>query len=668
VTAVLTKPYASLLVANRGEIAMRILHAARGAGLRTVAVYSDADRTAPHVREADTAVRLGPAPAAQSYLSIDAVLSAALVSGAEAVHPGYGFLSERAEFARAVADAGLVFVGPSAEVIAAMGRKDHARAIAERAGVPVVPHVELSLAGDVLGSPGSDNSVVYPVLVKAAAGGGGKGMRIVREPGELSAAIQAARREAATAFGDDTLLVERYVEHGRHVEVQVLGDAHGNVVHLFERDCSVQRRHQKVIEEAPAPTISAAVRDRLTAAAVSLAREVGYVNAGTVEFLVAGEEVFFLEMNTRLQVEHPVTEMVTGLDLVQLQLSVAAGEPLPFAQDDVALVGHAIEARVYAEDPYAGFLPQAGTAEVVRWPDQARVDHALVAGQEVSTAYDPMLAKIVVHGPTREAARSALVTALDQTAVVGLRTNVGFLRSLAASPAYADAAVHTAWLDSDPAGAAAYDLPEMPASVQPVAAWVLARGAPEHSGSPFGTTDGWRLAGPPALICVQVRYDGETSTWHVDPVSGSVHGETGTHGIRLVDRADQRWRLEVDGALVDATVAVDAHRIAVVVQGQPWVLDRPGAFDPAHGPAATDGQVVAPMPGTVLSVEVVVGDRVKTGDRLGVLEAMKMELALTAPLDGVVVGVPSAADPQVGLGDVLFRVEPKPSSEDEILP
>jgi acetyl/propionyl-CoA carboxylase alpha subunit len=668
-----------LLVANRGEIAVRILRSARSAGLRTVAVYSDADRTAPHVREADTAVRLGPAPAAQSYLSIDAVLAAARLSGAEAVHPGYGFLSERADFARAVADAGLVFVGPSAEAMAAMGRKDHARVIAERAGVPVVPRfgtgeprAEPIGAGDP--SAKGELALAYPVLVKAAAGGGGKGMRIVRRPADLAAAMEGARREARSAFGDDTLLVERYVERGRHVEVQVIGDAHGSVVHLFERDCSVQRRHQKVLEESPAPTISAAVRDRLTGAAVSLAREVGYVNAGTVEFLVAGEDVYFLEMNTRLQVEHPVTEMVTGLDLVQLQLLVAAGEPLPFTQDDVTIDGHAIEARVYAEDPYAGFLPQAGRAEVVRWPDpvRARVDHALASGQDVSTAYDPMLGKVIAHGPTREAARRALVTALDQTAIIGLRTNVGFLRSLVASEAYARAAIHTAWLDSDPAGAAAYDLPEIPGTLQPVAAWVLAGAADRvdeaGSGSPFAAGDGWRLTGPPAAIPVQLWYEGVTTTWQVNPVSGVVTGEGGEHRIGLVDRAGHELRLEVDGAVVDTTVAVDAHQVTVVLQGQPWVLERPDAFGSSSGSVVTDGDVAAPMPGTVLTVEVAVGDRVKTGDRLGVLEAMKMELSLTAPLDGIVVHAVAGAGAQVALGDVLFRVEPEPSSSPEESP
>ena len=369
----------------------------------------------------------------------------------------------------------------------------------------------------------------------------------------------------------------------------------------------------------------------------------------------------------RLQVEHPVTEMLTGLDLVRLQLSVAAGEPLPFAQEDVALAGHAMEARVYAEDPYAGFLPQAGTAEVVRWPDpgRARVDHALVAGQQVSTAYDPMLAKVIVHGPSREAARRALVAALDQTAVIGLRTNVGFLRSLAASPAYAEASIHTAWLDSDPAGAEAYDLPEIPGSVQPIAAWVLAREGTGERGSPFGTTDGWRLAGPPALVPLELRYEGATSTWYVDPVSGTVRRKAAIHEIRLVGGAEPWLRLEVEGVVVDATVKVDPHRVSVVVHGQPWVLERPGAFDPTSSSAVTDGEVVAPMPGTVLSVEAAVGDRVRAGDRLGVLEAMKMELALTAPLDGVVVRAVAQAGSQVALGDVLFCVDGEQSSPGE---
>ena len=382
----------TVLVANRGEIALRVMRACRETGRRSVAIYTDLDRDALHVRAADEAVHVA------SYLDIDAVVEAARTSGADAIHPGYGFLSERPAFARAVEAAGLKLVGPSAEVMDKMGRKDAAREIAVAAGVPVVP------TGD---------DAAYPVLVKAAAGGGGKGMRIVRGADEMAEAVAAAKREAMAAFGDDTMLVEKYVEHGRHIEVQVLADSHGNVVHLFERDCSFQRRHQKVLEEAPRRRSATTSDGSVTAAAVALAREVGYENAGTVEFLLdtATDEAYFLEMNTRLQVEHPVTEMVTGLDLVQLQLDIAAGEPLPFTQDEVTVSGHAIEARVYAEDSFGGFLPQAGTASIVRWPvgDGVRVDAALEPEGVVSTAYDPMLGKVIAHGPDREAARRALV-------------------------------------------------------------------------------------------------------------------------------------------------------------------------------------------------------------------------------------------------------------------
>ncbi len=499
----------TLLIANRGEIALRIIRAAQALGLRTVAVYSDADREAAHVREADVAVRIGPTPASESYLSIPAILEAARVTGADAVHPGYGFLSERAPFARAVTDAGLVFVGPSAEVMEQMGRKDKARGVAIAAGVPVVP------VGD------SAAGMTFPVLVKAAAGGGGKGMRIVRRAEELESALEAAKREASSAFGDDTVLIERYVEHGRHVEVQVLADQHGNVVHLFERDCSAQRRHQKVIEEAPAPTISEAARKVLLESAVALATQVGYTNAGTVEYLVSGDEVFFLEMNTRLQVEHPVTELVTGLDLVQLQLRIAAGEPLPFAQEDITCTGHAFEARVYAEDAFNGFLPQAGLASYVRWSPRARIDAALESGSVVGTSYDPMLGKIIVHGPTRETARLALVNALDDTAILGLTTNLGFLRGLAASDEFRDNEVDTAWLDSNP-GAIAPPPPDVAALL---GAWAVATDTPaDHS--PFGTNDGWRLAGPAAPVTVELG----GRVYVVNPTTGEVSFGDGFHG------------------------------------------------------------------------------------------------------------------------------------------
>jgi acetyl/propionyl-CoA carboxylase alpha subunit len=636
-----SRAFSTLLVANRGEIAIRVIRAARAAGLRTVAVYSDADRSAPHVRDADTAVRLGPAPATESYLSIEALLRAAEVSGADAVHPGYGFLSERAEFAKAVDEAGLVFVGPSAQVMEAMGQKVRAREIAERAGVPVVPRFEAPVGSDA-----------YPVLVKAAAGGGGKGMRIVLDPADLDAALAAAGREAAAAFGDDTLLIERYVERGRHVEVQVLGDRHGNVVHLLERDCSTQRRHQKVLEEAPAPTISPETRSRLHDWAVVLAKEVGYVGAGTVEFLVdeADEQAYFLEMNTRLQVEHPVTEAITGLDLVRLQLSVAAGEPLPFGQADVVPDGHAIEARVYAEDPYSGFLPQAGVASTVVWPETARVDAALESGQEVGTAYDPMLGKVTVHGATREAARQSLLQALDDTAILGLTTNVGFLRQLAASDAFRDATIDTAWLDRhlDEFAIAA------PPEVTVIAAWWLAESEtaadPSH---PFGVADGWRLGGPTTPILVEL--DDVVAT--VDRAAGTVAMPDRTWRVRPVAGPGAARRLEIDGVIHEAYVEVDPHTVTVGYRGQPHVLTRPDAFGPAGATAPTDDSVTAPMPGTVLDVRAKVGETVRAGDTLGVLEAMKMELALKAPHDGTVTTVDATAGHQVALGETLFVVE-----------
>jgi acetyl-CoA/propionyl-CoA carboxylase biotin carboxyl carrier protein len=645
----MTRPIETLLVANRGEIALRIIRAARELGLRTVAVYSDADRGAPHVRAADVAVRIGPTPATESYLHIDAIIDAARRTGADAVHPGYGFLSERAPFARAVVEAGLTFVGPSAEVMDQMGRKDVARDVAIAAGVPVVPSAELR--GDDLDGP----DVSYPLLVKAAAGGGGKGMRIVRDPADLPDALAAARREAKSAFGDDTILVERYVEHGRHVEVQVLADAHGNVVHLFERDCSTQRRHQKVIEEAPAPTISEEVRRVLTESAVALAKEVGYVNAGTVEFLVSGEEVFFLEMNTRLQVEHPVTELVTGLDLVKLQLMVAAGEPLPFTQDDVRLDGHAIEARVYAEDAFHGFLPQAGVAEHVRWSPRARNDVALESGQVVSSAYDPMLGKVIVHAPTREAARRALVTALDDTAILGLTTNLGFLRGLAASDAFRTCEIDTAYLDTHPDAVRPEGLLESAV----LAAWALAT-TPDEPGcddSPFGTRDGWRSAGAPAPTPVELVVDGETVVFQVR--AGSVATSERTWTVHPIASEAGVLRLEIDDLVHEGAVRVGPHRVEVAHRGNTHVFERPDAFGPGGHHVVSDGSVAAPMPGTVLDVSVSVGQAVAEGETLGVMEAMKMELALKAPLAGRVAEVGAKAGDQVALGATLFVVEPE---------
>ena len=664
--------FGSLLVANRGEIAVRVLRSARAAGLQTVAVYSDADREAPHVREADIAVRLGPAPAAESYLSIPALLEAARRSGAEAVHPGYGFLSERAAFARACAEAGLVFVGPPADVIDRMGRKDVARHVAVVADVPVVPAIEEGEGprNDAALAERAAAEVGFPLLVKAAAGGGGKGMRIVRTADDLPGALAAARREARSAFGDDTMLVERYVERGRHVEVQVLADAHGNVVHLFERDCSAQRRHQKVLEEAPAPTISPALRELLTSASVRLCREVGYVNAGTVEFLVSqtptGEEAFFLEMNTRLQVEHPVTELVTGLDLVRLQLDVAQGRPLPFSQDDVTTTGHAIEARVYAEDPAQGFLPQAGVASSVRWSPRARVDHALETGQRVETHYDPMLGKVIASGPTREAARRSLLAALDDTAVLGLTTNLGFLRRLVASDAFRGADVDTAWLDR--AAAAGPVLPaEQPDVVLVLAAWAVAsRPTGRDERHPYGALDGFRVAGPPAPVVVELDAPGgERLVLRVD-VAGSVTrdgDDPRSFEVHPLAAPPGQLRLEVDGVLVESEVDAGPHGVTVAHHGEAYRFAVPDAFGPGGAAVTSDGSIAAPMPGVVLAVNVAVGDRVAEGDVLGVLEAMKMELAMTAPHAGVVQGVGAAAGDRVALGQQLFEVVPDQSEE-----
>jgi acetyl-CoA/propionyl-CoA carboxylase, biotin carboxylase, biotin carboxyl carrier protein len=659
----------TLLVANRGEIALRVIRAAHELGLRTVAVYSDADREAPHVRAADVAVRIGPTPASESYLCIDAILEAARSTDADAVHPGYGFLSERAPFARAVTEAGLTFVGPSAEVMDRMGRKDLAREVAIAAGVPVVPSAELR--GDEVDA----SHVGYPLLVKAAAGGGGKCMRIVREPAAFADALAAARREALSAFGDDTILVERYVEHGRHVEVQVLADHHGHVVHLFERDCSAQRRHQKVIEEAPAPTISPEVRRVLTESAVALAKQVGYTNAGTVEFLVdqstAEQGVYFLEMNTRLQVEHPVTELVTGLDLVQLQLRIAAGEPLPFTQDEVTCTGHAFEARVYAEDAFNGFLPQAGVAESVRWSPRARVDAALESGQVVSTSYDPMLGKVIVHGPTREAARRALVTALDDTAIVGLTTNLGFLRGLADSQEFRDNEIDTAWLDAHPDAIR----PRGHEQAAVLAAWALATNQAQDR-TPFGTGDGWRLAGPAAHTPVALWVDGEQRLFRVgrDQVSAASPAGASTASTAWggSDGNERTWqvhpiasdagvlRLEIDDRVHEAAVRIGPHRVEVAYLGHTFAFDRPDAFGPAAAAGTSDGSVVAPMPGTVLSVSVAEGQPVEEGDVLGVMEAMKMELSLKAPVSGTVATVGARSGEQVALGATLFVVQPRP--------
>ncbi|MDN5744018.1 MAG: ATP-grasp domain-containing protein [Nocardioidaceae bacterium] len=609
----------TLLVANRGEITRRVFRTCRDLGIRTVAVHTDLDAGALHVREADVAI------AVPSYLDVDAVLAAAKQAGADAIHPGYGFLSENAGFARAVNEAGIVWVGPSPEVIDKMGRKDAARDIAVAAGVPVVPSYSLDDDPDTLN---------YPVLVKAAAGGGGKGMRVVVSAAELPEGIAAAKREAASAFGDDTMLIEKYVERGRHIEVQVLGDRHGQVVHLGTRECSAQRRHQKVIEEAPAPALSDEVRERMHACAVALSASVGYENAGTIEFLLDAEaagsgDFYFLEMNTRLQVEHPVTEIHSATDLVALQLAVAAGDPLPFDQSGVQFGEHAFEARVYAEDAFGGFLPQAGTATVVAWPQHARVDHALVSGQVVSTSYDPMLGKVITAGPDRETARRGLVAALDDTVILGLTTNTGFLRALAASEEFTEpGGVDTAWLDRNEV------TPPDPGPARELAArlWLSANTAPT---GPF-VGDGFRMGGP-ALSAVVEFTDGTVCVRSNDLSNLSTAQSARASGRR--------------------TAQVTPHGVELAHQGQRYVFTRPDARS-EHGAALGDGEILAPMPGTVLEVRVSGSQQVSAGEVLGVVEAMKMELALKAPYPGTVEAINTGVGQQVALGAVLFVVAP----------
>ena len=614
--------FSSVLVANRGEIARRVILACREAGLRSIAVYSDADADAPYVRLADDAVHLGPTSATESYLSIDRLLAAAKESGAESIHPGYGFLSERAEFARAVVGAGLVFIGPTADVMDAMGRKDRARAIAEKAGVPVTPQFD----------PAKVPADAYPVLVKAAAGGGGKGMRVVTDAKSYDAALEAARREATAAFGDDTMLVEKYIESGRHVEVQVFGDEAGHVVHLFERDCSAQRRHQKVVEEAPAFGLGDEILETLHRSSIALCREVGYTGAGTVEFLVADGKAYFLEMNTRLQVEHCVTEEITGLDLVQWQLAVAAGQDLPLTQDEITSNGHAIEVRVYAEDPYAGFLPQAGHVLDAAWPGGVRVETDLERDQDVSTAYDPMLGKIIVAGADRTEAIARMVAALDDTGLFGVTTNTGFLRRLVAADEFSAGEVHTGWLDSD-ASAELLKRPATPEEAAAAAAKLWARYRTLDGETPFSVNDGWRSGGEPAPT-----------------------------RIALTDEDERDWSFAFDVdeyADAGALAIIEGDCVTIAWHGQTWTFESPDPMRGGHQRGvSTDADVVSPMPGTVLRVDVAKGDAVTLGQQLGVVEAMKMELALVAPYDGVVAHVGAGVGDQVPIKHLLFTVDP----------
>ena len=651
----------SLLVANRGEIARRIFRTARAEGLATVAVFSDPDADAPFVAEADTAVRLPGSSPADTYLRGDLVIAAALAAGADAVHPGYGFLSEDAGFAAAVLAAGLTWVGPPVAAIEAMGSKLAAKALMAGAGVPCLPGVDATgLSAAELACAGAE--IGYPVLVKASAGGGGRGMRIVRAAGDLVTAVESAGREAASAFGDGTVFLERYVERPRHVEVQVMADQHGTCVALFERDCSVQRRHQKVLEEAPSPAVDAALRSRLCEAAVAAAQAVGYTGAGTVEFVLAPDGTpSFLEMNTRLQVEHPVTELVTGLDLVSLQLLVARGEPLPESVVDARLSGHAVEARLYAEDPVRGFLPATGTLHRFEVPavEGVRVDSGVESGSVVGVHYDAMLAKVVAHGATRELASGRLAAALAGARLHGVVTNRDLLVRTLRSEAWLSGDVDTSFLERhDPAELGRSLVDEAGLRLHAAAAALAGAAARRSSASVLGALpSGWRNV---RSALQRTAYDVDGRTVEVGYGDGVVEVDgTALQGLRVWSASGERVELEVDGLrrrvdvhVVGAVSYVDsALGASVLVEAERYPL-------PGSGLAA--GALTAPMPGTVVRVDVSVGDVVAEGQVLVVLEAMKMEHAVRSGLSGTVEQLLVTAGDQVADGAVLAVVTPTP--------
>jgi 3-methylcrotonyl-CoA carboxylase alpha subunit len=671
-----TTMFKKILIANRGEIACRVATTARRLGVRTVAVYSDADADARHVRACDEAVHIGGNAPRESYLRWQVIIDAALATGAQAVHPGYGFLSENEDFARACAAAGLVFIGPPAEAIAAMGSKSAAKTLMGQAGVPLVP-----------GYHGADNhpallqqqaeAIGFPVLIKASAGGGGKGMRRVDHAGDFAAALASCQREAQASFGDDHVLVERYVRRPRHIEIQVFGDMHGNVVHLFERDCSVQRRHQKVLEEAPAPGLSEARRAEMGAAAVAAARAVGYVGAGTVEFIAepvdavgdqpADLRFYFMEMNTRLQVEHPVTEAITGLDLVEWQLRVASGEPLPLRQEQLERRGHAIEARICAENPDANFLPATGTLQVARWPAHVafernetlpRVDSGFVEGDAISPHYDSMIAKLIVWGADRAQALARLGAALRDTHIVGLQTNVAFLRRVVDSVSFATADLDTALIERE--RAALFEAPPLPAEV--VAAGLVAHALAEEAAlegaDPWSRRDGWRLHGG-ASRRFDVELAGARHTWRLQRRhDATTLLQVGDRQLPLVTQALGRGRHDVllDGRRYTLTVYPHGERYAVFAESGSAIVTEVDPIAHAADHAGEGGRLTAPMPGKVVAFLVAAGDRVQRGQALAVMEAMKMEHTINAPRDGVVGELLYAAGDQVSEGGELLRL------------
>ncbi len=620
----------SLLIANRGEIACRVIRTAGRMGIRTVAVYSDADAKALHVRLADEAVHIGPSPARESYLVGDKIIAAAKATGAEAIHPGYGFLSENADFAEAVIKAGLIWVGPKPDSIRAMGLKDAAKKLMAEAGVPVTPGY-LGEDQDPKRLKKEADAIGYPVLIKAVAGGGGKGMRRVEDAKGFDDALESAKREAASSFGDDRVLIEKYILSPRHIEVQVFGDSHGNVVHLFERDCSLQRRHQKVIEEAPAPGMDAETREAVCSAAVRAAKAVNYEGAGTIEFIadasqgLRADRIWFMEMNTRLQVEHPVTEEITGQDLVEWQLRVAAGEKLPKKQGELTITGHAIEARLYAEDPAKGFLPSVGKLEHFDLGDEGRIETGVEEGDSISPFYDPMIAKLIASGGGRAEAIGELAAMLDETEVWPVRTNAGFLFNALLHPQFGTGAVDTNFIERNLDSLLP---PPAPDEALWRAAASVATAVPEEEEARAGIF-GFRVNSP------------------------SRHAVAlGQHG------AFRTIALDDDQAIAAASGFRDDERVVVFYEGQAYGFDL-AARGSVGGHGAHDGEIVAPMPGKVTAVEVSPGAKVSKGQRLLTLEAMKMEHGLTAPFDGIVAELNAKAGAQVSEGAMLVRIEPQ---------
>ena len=661
-----------ILIANRGEIACRVAATARRLGVKTVTVYSDADANAKHVSACDEALHIGGSSPKDSYLRWERIIEAAKASGAQAIHPGYGFLSENEAFSRACAEAGLVFIGPPPSAIKAMGLKSESKQLMEKAGVPLVPGYHGSSQDAALLAREADR-IGYPVLIKASAGGGGKGMRAVDKAEEFVDALASCQREAISSFGDGAVLIEKYVQRPRHIEIQVFGDTHGNYVYLFERDCSVQRRHQKVLEEAPAPGMTEAVRQRMGAAAIAAAKAVNYVGAGTVEFIVeqrdGGEmNFFFMEMNTRLQVEHPVTEAITGLDLVEWQLRVAAGEPLPLKQEQLKIHGHAIEARISAENPDSGFLPSTGTLRVYRTPEavefqissgiaRPRIDSGVRQGDSISPYYDPMIAKLIVHGDTREQALARLDEALSQTHIVGMSTNVQFLRYVVRSPSFAQGNLDTGLIPREQALLFKQEPVGLPLAAAAAVAQALIQERATEDNDPFSRRDGWRshgitvrrfafeFGGVPGEAELAYLHDGALNLT-VDNLSGRLTFTATPQGIDL-DFAGRRLLVSVyaEGETDHVFSARGATQILAI--------DLLAHAGEAHAEA---GRLTAPMPGKVMSFAVKAGDKVTKGQALAVMEAMKMEHTITAPVDGTVAELMFAPGDQVTEGAELLTL------------